>query len=512
MIAHRTLTFSDFHAGALPPFVRHLRACHNFEVTTDAEKQHEVHGNPTMKVLLIATYELGRQPFGLSSPAAWLRGTGAEVTCVDTSRESLTEDATRGAALIAFYVPMHTATRLAVELLPRVRQLNARAHICFYGLYASVNESWLRRLGAQTILGGEFEQRLAHLAETIAAKMPHAPENAACERAPDNVEPVISLARQNFKVPDRTGLPPLDKYARVAMPNGEKLVAGYTEASRGCKHLCRHCPIVPVYNGVFRIVSAEVALADIRQQVAAGAQHITFGDPDFFNGIGHALPLLQAFHREFPAVSYDVTIKIEHLLQHSERLRTLRETGCLFVTSAVESVDDAVLEKLEKHHTRADFLEVVRRFRTEGLVLHPTFVPFTPWTTLAGYLDLLELLREHDLIENVAPIQLAIRLLIPAGSRLLELDEIRYGAAPFDEAAMVYPWEHSDARVDSLCEEIQRVVHSSEKMSRSRPRTFALIEQAARRAAGLSESARDRQQSILASRATIPYLTEPWYC
>jgi radical SAM superfamily enzyme YgiQ (UPF0313 family) len=465
-----------------------------------------------MKVLLIATYELGRQPFGLASPAAWLRETGAEVICVDTSRESLSEDHIRGAALIAFYVPMHTATRLAVELLPRVRGINRQAHICFYGLYASVNESWLRRLGAQTILGGEFEQRLAHLAERIAAKMPHAPENAVRERALENADPVISLARQNFKVPDRTGLPPLDKYARVAMPNGEKLVAGYTEASRGCKHLCRHCPIVPVYNGVFRVVSADVVLTDIRQQVAAGAQHITFGDPDFFNGIGHAVPLLRAFHREFPTLSYDVTIKIEHLLQHSEHLRTLRETGCLFVTSAVESVDDAILEKLDKHHTRADFLEVVSRFRAEGLVLHPTFVPFTPWTTLDGYLDLLEVLRENNLVENVAPIQLAIRLLIPAGSRLLGLDEIRDGAAPFDEAAMVYPWKHADSRVDSLCQEVQSIVHSSEKIGRSRPRTFTLIEQAARRATGLSEAALERQQPILASRAAIPYLTEPWYC
>jgi radical SAM superfamily enzyme YgiQ (UPF0313 family) len=465
-----------------------------------------------MKVLLIATYELGRQPFGLASPAAWLRETGAEVICVDTSRESLTEDAIRDAALIAFYVPMHTATRLAVELLTRVRQINPRAHICFYGLYSSVNESWLRRLGAQTILGGEFEQRLAQLVETIAAKMLHAPENAAGERASENAEAGISLARQNFKIPDRAGLPPLAAYARVAMPNGEKLVAGYTEASRGCKHLCRHCPIVPVYNGVFRVVSADVVLADIRQQVAAGAQHITFGDPDFFNGIGHAIPLLQALHSEFPALSYDVTIKIEHLLQHSKHLRTLRQTGCLFVTSAVESVDDTILEKLGKGHTRADFLEIVRRFRAEGLILQPTFVPFTLWTTLAGYLDLLEVLRENGLVENVAPIQLAIRLLIPAGSRLLELEEIRDGAAPFDEVAMVYPWKHADARVDSLCLEIQHIAHSSEKMGRSRSRTFALIEKASRRAAGLREIALDHQRPILASRATIPYLTEPWYC
>lgn len=452
-----------------------------------------------MRALLISTYELGRQPFGLASPAAWLGEMGAEVTCVDTSREQLNEQVIRDATLIGFYVPMHTAARLAVELLGEVQRLNRRAHICFYGLYAPVNEAWLRKLGVQTILGGEFEEGLAHLAGRLAGMQTPAAQE----------EPVISVSRQTFKLPSRAGLVPLSKYARVALPDGQKLTTGYTEASRGCKHRCRHCPIVPVYDGVFRVVAQDVVLADVRQQVAAGAQHITFGDPDFFNGIGHAVPLMEALHKEFSRVTYDVTIKIEHLIQQSGHLRTLRETGCLFVTSAVESVNDAILEKLDKHHTRADFLEVVRRFRAEGLVLQPTFLPFTPWTTVEDYLDLLSVLRRNELIENVAPIQLAIRLLIPAGSRLLELDQIRSSVGPFDQAGMVYPWKHADKRVDDLCEEVQRIVHLGEKMNRTRAQLFALVERAARQAAGLPER---ESQPILPSRATIPYLTEPWYC
>ena len=233
---------------------------------------------------------------------------------------------------------------------------------------------------------------------------------------------MISLDRLKFLVPDRSGLPPLREYAHLLMPGGERRIAGYTEASRGCKHLCRHCPIVPVYNGVFRIVPREIVLEDIRRQVDAGAEHIAFGDPDFFNGPAHALSIVEALHREFPRISYDVIIKIEHLLRSpAEDLAKLRDTGCLFVTSAVESLDDAVLARLDKGHTRADFLSVVQRFRALGLVLQPTFVPFTPWTTLASYRDLLEVIAAQNLIENVAPIQLGIRLLIPAGSRLLEL-------------------------------------------------------------------------------------------
>lgn len=454
----------------------------------------------TIRAVLISTYELGRQPFGLASPAAWLSEIGVEVTCVDTSREPLDEGAVREASLVGFYVPMHTATRLAVELLGEVRRINSRAHVCFFGLYAPVNEAWLRQLGVPTILGGEFEEGLAHLASRLARGEARAAQE----------EPVVSLSRQAFKVPRRAGLVALSQYAQLALPDGQKRTVGYTEASRGCKHRCRHCPVVPVYNGVFRVVGREIVLGDIRQQVRSGAQHITFGDPDFFNGIGHAIPLIGALHREFPQVSFDVTIKIEHLLKHSEHLRTLRETGCLFVTSAVESVDDAILKKLEKHHTRADFLEVVGMFRTERLVLQPTFLPFTPWTTVESYLDLLDVLRRSELVEHVAPIQLAIRLLIPAGSRLLELEDIRAGVGRFDPAAMVYPWKHADKRMDDLCEEVQRIVHSSEKMNRTRAQTFSWIESAAKQSAGATEA--PSPQPILPSRATIPYLTEPWYC
>src|SRR6266446_6020044 len=237
-------------------------------------------------------------------------------------------------------------------------------------------------------------------------------------------QPFISLNRLRFVPPDRSQLPVLSSYATLYLDGARKRV-GSTEASRGCKHLCRHCPVVPVYDGVFRIVGREVVLEDIRRQVAAGAEHITFGDPDFFNGIGHALAIVEGLHREHPHLTYDVTIKIEHLRKHRKHLARLRDTGCLFVTSAVESVDDEVLALLEKGHTRADFLAVVKDFRALGLILQPTFVPFTPWTTLDGYLDLLRVLAEEGLEENVAPIQLGIRLLIPAGSRLLELQDVR---------------------------------------------------------------------------------------
>jgi len=455
-----------------------------------------------VKIVLISTYELGRQPFGLASPAAWLRKRGHAVTCLDVSRETLNEEAVREAGLIAFYVPMHTATRLTLELLEPIRRINPAAHLCAYGLYASLSAESLRAQGIGSLLGGEFEQALVDLAE-----------HRSGLSAQPQIHPLdsnVSLSRLRFQVPDRSGLPPLRAYAHLVLPTGEHRVVGYTEASRGCKHLCRHCPVVPVYEGVFRIVDREVVLADVRQQMAAGARHITFGDPDFFNGVGHAIPLVEALHREFPELTYDVTIKVEHLLQNAELLPTLHATGCLFITSAVESLDDAVLLKLEKSHTRSDFFDAVELCRRAGITLQPTFLPFTPWTTFGQLLDLFEQLQRLDLVEAVAPIQLAIRLLIPPGSRLLELDEVREMVGPFDAKALVYPWKNPAPAVDRLGEELQDIVATSEKLKRSRSATFAKIWQAVGQAA--NQNLETRAQPVLVPRAAVPYLSEPWYC
>jgi hypothetical protein len=439
-----------------------------------------------VRILLISTYEMGRQPFGLASPAAWLRADGHEVTLADVSCSPMPRPAVESAELIACFLPMHTATKLLLRLLSRVRAVNPHAHLAAYGLYAPLNERMLRGAGVSTILGGEFEAGLRDLARDLSLR-----------------PPAISLDRQQFLVPDRHGLPPLGAYAQLVVPDGTRRV-GYTEASRGCKHLCRHCPVVPVYRGMFRVVQPDVVLEDIRRQVAAGAEHITFGDPDFFNGPGHAIPIVEALHREWPWLSYDVTIKVEHLLKHRALLPVLRNTGCAFVITAVESFDDEILTRLAKGHTQADFLESLRLTREIGLPLAPTFIPFTPWTMTDSYRRFLGTLVELDLATQIAPIQLAIRLLIPEGSLLLELPEIRALTGLFDPKALTYPWRNPDPAIDTLCTAIQMLIKREEKRRTSRTALFRQIWDLAQ--------AGDFPDRPLPDRATIPYLTEPWYC
>lgn len=435
---------------------------------------------------MVSTYEMGRQPFGLASPAAWLERAGHEVRCCDAALERLPGASVAEAELIAFHLPMHTAARIAAPWIGEIRRARPDVSIVCYGLYAPLNEAYLRQLGADFVLGGEFEGDLVRIADGAPA-----------------VPPRKTIERLAFVTPSREGLAPLASYARLAMPGAPQRVVGYTEATRGCKHLCRHCPVVPVYQGSFRVVPPEVVLADIRQQVArSGAQHITFGDPDFWNGPAHAERIVKALHAEFPSLTYDVTIKVEHLLRHRRLLGTLRETGCLFITSAVESLDDEVLAKLDKGHTRADFFEVVRLLRREGLELAPTFIAFLPWSTLESYRDLLRTLSDLDLVANTSSVQLALRLLIPAGSRLLELEEIQSILTGFDAPALLHRWQHTDPAMDELASQALQLVATEQKQNRTRTEIFAR----------LWELAFYETPVGLIDRAAIPYLTEPWYC
>ncbi|MGA2369392.1 MAG: CUAEP/CCAEP-tail radical SAM (seleno)protein [Candidatus Korobacteraceae bacterium] len=464
-----------------------------------------------MNVVLISIYELGRQPFSLSSPAAWLKQTDCNISCVDLAVQSFSEcrEVISSADVLAFSLPMHTATRLAGGVVKKVRAVNPAAHICFYGLYAPMNEAYLRSIGGETILGGEFEEGLVSLIKRLATDVS---ENSGTR--PHQPEPLISLNRQQFLVPDRTGLPPLCKYAHLQVGPGSMKLTGYTEASRGCKHLCRHCPIVPVYKGAFRVVQRDVVLDDIRRQVAAGARHITFGDPDFFNGPTHAATLVEALHGAFPDLTYDVTIKVEHLLKHRELLPRLRDTGCLFVTSAVESIDDHVLQIYEKNHTRRDFLECVEMFHEIGLQMQPTFVVFSPWTTLKSYLELLHLLVELDLVDNVSPVQYAIRLLIPDASRLLELEEVQKLVGEFDQQSLMYPWVHADPRVDELQLNVMAAVQKGQSLHESRRQIFQRVWDLAHQAYhdSVSEHLKIAWSDHAPPRASVPFLTEPWYC
>src|SRR4030095_6759643 len=265
------------------------------------------------------------------------------------------------------------------------------------------------------------------------------------------------LARLSFPTPDRSALPALERYAKLEH-EGEQRLVGYVEASRGCLHHCTHCPIPPVYEGRFFVVPEDIVLEDIRGLVSSGARHITFGDPDFLNGPGHSLRIARALHIEYPDLTFDFTAKIEHILKHRELIQELAQLGCIFVVSAVESLSDTVLAHLKKGHTRVDVVEALKILHSVGIMMRPTFVPFTPWATIDDYIEILEFIESHGLIDHVDPVQYSIRLLVPPASLLLKQPDSHKWLGRLVQETFSYEWTHPDPRVDELQRQVSAIV------------------------------------------------------
>ena len=460
-----------------------------------------------MNVLLISCYDLGHQPFGVASAAAHLLAEGRhQVECLDLAVEVLDEAKVRRADFVGISTPMHTAIRLGVKAGELVRGLNPQCHISYFGLYASLNEDYLLDGVGDSVIGGEFETPLTQHVDRLADGGPSRPGGVSLAelRGPPN------LSRQQFLAPARHLLPPLEKYARLRTSEGELRLVGYVEASRGCAHRCRHCPIPAVYEGRLRIVQQEVVLADIDNLVRMGAQHINFGDPDFLNGVKHSLGIVREMHNRHPELSFDFTAKIEHLIQHRDTVMELAALGCLFVLSAVEDVDDRVLGYLDKGHTREDVVTALEITRAAGVTLRPSLLPFTPWTTLSGYLELLEFVQNHDLVYQLDPVQLSIRLLLPPGSWLLDIPEIQPHLGGLVEEDFVYRWQHADPRVDMLQAQVARIAEEAASSSEDAATTFNRIKELAHTT--IFGQPTEAQTRYRRRRARPPGLTEAWFC
>jgi radical SAM superfamily enzyme YgiQ (UPF0313 family) len=443
----------------------------------------------SVKVLLASTYELGHQPLHVASPAAALRSAGHDVRMVDLSVDRLTRADLEWSDGLAFSVPMHTAMRLAVQAARRVKTSYPALPMCAYGLYAGFGPPSAESPIDQTI-SGEYESALLRWAEDINREQPPPPGTQ-----------LVELGKTPFRTPVRSDLPSLDRYAHLQL-GGDHRKVGYVEASHGCRHRCRHCPIPAVYDGRLRIVDTDTVHQDIDQLVRMGARHITFGDADFLNAPAHSMRVARAMHVRHPDLTFDITTKVELIVRHASLWSELVASGLLFVVSAFETTNDQILALLDKGHTRADEEAAIKILRAERTEIRPTWLPFTPWTSLEDLRDIVQFLEEHDLVGNVDPIQLSIRLLIPKGSLLLEVPDLLPYLDSYDQELLGWQWHSADPQVDALQARLAELHERGVTGGLDAQELYAAL---AGQILGLS----DYSASVAEGR---PRLTEPWFC
>jgi radical SAM superfamily enzyme YgiQ (UPF0313 family) len=444
-----------------------------------------------MRLLLVSTYELGRQPVHVASPSAALRAEGVEVRAVDLSVGEWDFSLLEGVDAVAFSVPMHTAMRLAGAVAREVRERRPDLPIAFYGLYAAVGQAEILGSVADILIVGEYEPALVAWARRIEAGA---------------VAPAVErhLGRSPFQTPDRSDLPSHDRYARLEWM-GEARLAAAVEASHGCRHRCRHCPIPVAYDGRMRVVGADQVLADIDQLAREGIRHVTFGDPDFLNAPRYSLDLLRQAHAAHPGLTFDVTVKVEHILNHASLWPELSRLGVLFVVSAFESTDQPTLEILDKNHTVADMAEAVSVLRAAGVHIRPTWLPFLPWTTPGHLVDLVGFLDDHRLWSATDPVQMAIKLLIPEGSLLEGHPAVTPHLLRYAPESLTWIWDFEHPETARLQMDLDSIAADGSDCGAEATETLAAMR------ARIARYAQDGFPPLPESPPT-PRLTESWFC
>jgi radical SAM superfamily enzyme YgiQ (UPF0313 family) len=446
-----------------------------------------------MRVLLVSTYELGHQPLHVASPAAALREAGHEVCALDLAVQPWDHDAVAWADAVAFSTPMHTAMRLGLEAARAIRAVRPQVPICLYGLYAAVARDHTVGCVVDRVIAGEYEPALLEWVDSLSTG------------TAQPARPEVFRGTSRFAVPARDLLPGLEHYARLLIGDEERL-AGYVEASHGCVHRCRHCPLPVVYDGRIRLVDVDTVVEDVAQLVAMGARHITFGDPDFLNGPHHSRRVVTAVHERFPQLTFDCTAKVEHILRHDALWEEWAAAGCVFVVSAFESVDNAVLTRLDKGHTVADAAQAVRVLRDHGIEVRPSWLPFTPWTTVGDLVGLFDFVAANDLVHNVDPVQYTIRLLLPEGSLLLEHPDMAPFLGPYDVDALSYRWTVAESEMNALQRRLAAVVEAGTSAGHDIPTLFT------RMRALVHDAARLPRRDPIRPVTPGPRLSEAWFC
>ena len=373
-----------------------------------------------MKILLLSFYNLGKQPKIIGELYNKLNIEGTEINVFDYSINEYDLDI-KSYDAIGIFASMHTATVLATEYL---KDKTLPDKVFTFGLYAKVlSDSDTRITYLENLDGSDLEIYLG------------------------------VNANSNFtiknSIPDRSPFPEISNYTHL-VKGKNKLFTGSVETTYGCKHSCTHCPVPMQFNGRFKTFSEEKILIDISNQIESGAQHISFDDADFFNGPKYSLKILEKLTKKFPSITYDATIKVEHIIKYQDYFKELTNLNMLFITSAFETTNNRVLKILEKNHTYKDLEQSISISKQYNIDIRPTWMPFTPWTNLVDLINIVTLIEHYELRETVDPIQLTIKLLVPKGSLMLKRPEFKQYIGEYDQDSFTYLWNYENSKVGNL--------------------------------------------------------------
>ncbi len=399
-------------------------------------------------VRIISVFEWGLQPLTAATAGGYLESHAIPVSVDDVFVDAFHAARYEDAWLVAIAVPVYDAITGAITIARDIKALNPRAHLVFFGQYATVQYRELVPKYGDSAICGDWEEPLRQLAERLAAGVP-------LDGIPGlfvgTVAPIKYWARDQILPPARHLLPELRRYNMTDTPNGSVLqstVSGNVEVTRGCHHDCSYCSVFAAYGRKVIVIPKESILQDIRTLVESGANHIVFVDADFLSAWKYSRSVVEAMCREFPQLTFEYTTRVDHMLEHPDVVAEFHDLGCTRVTSAFEFPKDEVLALLRKNCTVEDLEQTVRYCHNIGQALNPTFILFNPWVNPDDLLGFDEFIARNHLENVVEPIQYETRLMLYKGTPLLREPSIQ--ALQLQENEFHIDWEHPDPLMDEL--------------------------------------------------------------
>ncbi|GKW07622.1 arsinothricin biosynthesis radical SAM protein ArsL [Pectobacterium carotovorum] len=403
-----------------------------------------------MNVLLVSIFEGGYQPITISTAYQALVGEVAvtDIEVLDIYVHGPDESKIRDRDLIFISLPLFDAVMPGVELLATIRRLNPDVKVCFYGQHATIHAARLTETGADFCILGDWELPMQSLVNAISAGG-RGPLQGVMNRG-DLTEPAPFFSKKGFSVPERHVLPPLEKYPNKQLNKllGKDVIVGSTELARGCKHKCLYCSVYAAYDGRVIKIPVDIITEDVKNMVYGGMTHLTFIDADWFSSRHYGIEILTELHKTHPELTFDITTRVDHIIENESRMELLRDLNVRIITSALEFPSENVLKIFNKQVTVSDTEKAIRIMKSSGIMLNPTFIMYNPWAGIRDMEHFHEWIDGVNLRDDIDPIQFETRLSLYKGSPLLLSDDIKN--VSLIEHDFHYDWAHSDPWVDEL--------------------------------------------------------------
>lgn len=404
-------------------------------------------------IVVVSSFEGGYQPVTALSAYTALKNAGFQNTSFhDTYVDGVSDDIFKDAGLVAIAVPLFDALQAGLRLSEMIKSAKPEAKIVFFGQYATLNAGRLPGRYADYAVCGEWEQPLINLANYVFGSGILDKTGLVDARdARANLIPHPYITRNRIELIDRSIAPSLHKYPQ---PHIEKMLGvegamiGGVESTRGCHHKCAYCSVYATYDGKVIPIKDDIVVQDVRNLVKLGMNHLTFTDAEFFNAKNQGLRLLRVLHSEFPHLTYDFTTRIDHILEHEEALREMKNLGVRFITSALEFPTQLVLDVVSKEISIADIEDAIAILRRIGIRLSPTFIMYNPWISKKDIDSFRSFIVRNNLEQVVDPIQYETRLHLYKGSPLLSRASTM--GLELIEHEFHYEWKHPDPEVDAM--------------------------------------------------------------